>query len=580
MQFSAPHRLIWLACLPAGALLAVFFFLPLLHIASLSVGWPHLSGAYFTAFINEPSYVQIAWRTLLIGLAVTGLTLLMAYPAAASLAFAAPRYRNLLLGCVLVPYLTSLLVRTYAWVILLNDQGPINQALTWLGLIDGPLPLLYSRVGMMIGMVHVMLPMMVLPLYANMQKVDPMLMRGARSLGAGALRTFWTIYLPQTMPGIRSGCTLVFIVSIGFYIIPMSLGGLSDVMLSNLIAQQVSTAADFSMASVIAFALLAVTGAMGVLLRTLGAWARSWRNAPQGGELRAGLLPQRLLNRVSGILWQRNLGRAGKPFLAPMSWIHVLGASVLLFLVLPSVVVVIVSFGRDDTLAFPPQAFSLHWYRAFFTSDDWLSATWLSARIAVLSTVLSLAFGTLAAFGLSRVRLEAVRQVGQGVMLIPLVIPPVVFALGAFSVLSGWHLVGSTTAIAFEHACLGLPLVVVIMSGAFAMFDRRLERASLSLGMSPLRTFAYVVMPLIGPSLLSAALLAFINSFDEVVLTSFIAGPEVRTLPLKMFEDIRNQIDPTIAAISAMLIAIPFCLLPLLRTGVSRKSQSRIEART
>jgi putative spermidine/putrescine transport system permease protein len=466
-----------------------------------------------------------------------------------------------------VPYLTSLLVRTYAWVVLLNDQGLINRILMALKLTTEPLPLLYSRFGMLVGMVHILLPMMVLPIYASMLRTDAGLLRAARSLGGGPLRTFLKVYLPQTLAGVRSGCVLVFIIALGFYITPMALGGLGDIMLSNLIAQQITTAVNFPMASVIALAMLAVTlafyAALGLVPRRLVA---TTRRRPAGiPHLRVEASgPQTWVAQISKVFWQRNLGRTTTrgPWLGYA--LASFGLLTLLYLVFPSLLVIVVSFNAGEFLTFPPDGWSLRWYRSFFEGTEWTPTALLSVRIGVLCMITALALGTAAAFAISRWPSPAVRRTLYALMLAPMIVPPVITAIGAFSVLARWGMVGTVIAIVLEHACIGLTFVVVVVSGTLASFDLRLEQAAASLGAGHLRTFLRVTLPIIAPGVIAAGLFAFISSFDEVVLTSFIAGNETRTLPLKMWEDIRNQVDPTIAAVSSLLILLPILALPLL----------------
>jgi putative spermidine/putrescine transport system permease protein len=556
-----------LLLLPAALLLGPFFFYPLSQVVHLSVeGGPHWY-SNFAAFLDSPVFRLVTLRTFEISLFVTTVCLLLAYPTAAFLAHAPKRLQKWLVLCIVVPYLTSLLVRTYAWVVLLNDQGLINRILMISRLITDPLPLLYSRFGMLVGMVHILLPMMVLPIYASMLRTDTGLLRAARSLGAGPLRTFLKVYLPQTVPGVRSGCVLVFIVALGFYITPMALGGLSDIMLSNLIAQQITTAVNFPMASVIALAMLAATlffyAALGLVPRRLGASAL--RRPAANSRLRVGTWwPQTWAAQISKVLWQRNLermttrGRWSRYALASF------GLLTLLYLVFPSLLVVVVSFNAGEFLSFPPDGWSLRWYRSFFEGAEWTQTALLSVRIGLLSMITALALGTMAAFAISRWPSVPVRRILYALMLAPMIVPPVITAIGAFTVLAKWGMVGTVTAIVLEHACIGLTFVVVVVGGTLASFDLRLEQAAASLGAGQLRTFLRVTLPIIAPGVVAAGLFAFISSFDEVVLTSFIAGNETRTMPLKMWEDIRNQVDPTIAAVSSLLILLPILALPLL----------------
>jgi putative spermidine/putrescine transport system permease protein len=560
MRNPSRQAVAWALALPALLLLLVFFFYPLLRIAGMSVGFPQVSLADYATVFN-PVNRMIAWRTFAIAGGITLVTLLLAYPMAAFLCRVQGMARKLAMLCVVIPFLTSFLVRSYAWVVLLGDEGAINSALRWLGLVEEPLELLYNRLGMSVGMVHIMLPLLVLPIYASMRGIDPMQWKAAQALGGGVLRSFFTVYLPQTFPGIRSGCTLVFILALGFYITPAMLGSSRDLMLGNLIAANVETATRYGFSAAIAFVLLAGT----VLVFAV---ARRREPRPQPGVLARfvtrtlGL--ERMTVELSGRGWSRGHGRVrGGLHVKPAWLLGAYGVLICLYLVLPSVVVIVASFNGQESLAFPPQQWSLRWYRFLLTDESWAQAGWLSLKIALASTALTMALGTLAAYAIARLPGTRAGRVMYGAALAPLVVPSVVSALGAFAVLSDLGLFGTMAGVVIMHTCLSIPLVTVLMVAAFSGFDERLEMAAQSLGAGRWRTFGRVVMPLVAPSLLSSLLMSFLHSFDEVVLTSFIAGTRMMTVPLKMWENIRNQVDPAIAALSSLLILIPFAVLAI-----------------
>jgi putative spermidine/putrescine transport system permease protein len=204
-------------------------------------------------------YVDIFLRTFWIGFVVTALCLLLGYPLAYKLASLPVRISNLLLILVLLPFWTSLLVRTGAWVVLLQREGAINDLLIALGLVSQPLQLVYNRFGVYVAMTHILLPFMVLPLYSVMRGIPPEYMRAAASLGAGPVRAFLRVYLPQTVPGIGAGCLLVFILAIGYYITPALVGGANDQLVSYFVAFFTEQTINWGMASALGAVLLVVT---------------------------------------------------------------------------------------------------------------------------------------------------------------------------------------------------------------------------------------------------------------------------------------------------------------------------------
>jgi putative spermidine/putrescine transport system permease protein len=216
-------------------------------------------GAIVPVPAQQAIYLDIFLRTFTIGAGVTLLCLLLGYPLAYKLASLPTRISNLLMILVLLPFWTSLLVRTAAWVVLLQREGPINGALQALRLTDHPLQLVYNRFGLYVAMTHVLLPFMVLPLYSVMRGIPPQLMRAAASLGAKPLRAFLEVYLPQTVPGIGAGCLLVFILAIGYYITPALVGGANDQMVSYFVAFFTNQTINWGMAAALGVVLLAAT---------------------------------------------------------------------------------------------------------------------------------------------------------------------------------------------------------------------------------------------------------------------------------------------------------------------------------
>ena len=208
---------------------------------------------------NRVIYVSIYARTLLISLTVTLATLILGYPVAWLIANLPSKMANLLLIFVLLPFWTSLLVRTTAWFVLLQDNGVINEILTASGLTDSPLKLIFSRFGTIIAMTHIQLPFTLLPIFSVMKTISPNYMRAARSLGAGPVYAFTRIYMPQTMPGVAAGCLLTFILCLGYYITPALVGGPTDQMISGVIADSMNRDLNWGKASALGSLLLIAT---------------------------------------------------------------------------------------------------------------------------------------------------------------------------------------------------------------------------------------------------------------------------------------------------------------------------------
>ncbi len=203
-------------------------------------------------------YLPLLWRTLAISLGISALCLVVGYPIAHLIAHAPPHRANLLLLLVLVPFWTSLLVRTTAWIVLLQTQGVINSLLVAIGLIadDGRIAMIYNMTGTFVAMTHVLLPFMVLPLYSVMRSIPPSHVRAAASLGATPFQAFWRVYWPQTLPGVGAGSLMVFILAIGYYITPALVGGSKGQLISNMIAYHMQTSLNWGLAAALAAILL------------------------------------------------------------------------------------------------------------------------------------------------------------------------------------------------------------------------------------------------------------------------------------------------------------------------------------
>jgi putative spermidine/putrescine transport system permease protein len=246
--------------------------------------------------------------------------------------------------------------------------------------------------------------------------------------------------------------------------------------------------------------------------------------------------------------------------------------AVLAFMALPIVVIVILSFSSAAYLTFPPPAFGLRWYRDYLGSQPWLAATWLSLAIAACVVVLATVLGTLAALGLARLP-PALRSIAAALILSPMIVPVIVVAIGVYYAYSRYGLVGTPVGLVLAHTCLAVPFVVTSVGASLAGFDRRLEQASLSLGATPWGTFRQVTLPLIRPGVLVGALFAFITSFDELIVALFLSGSGAVTLPRRMWDDLRFEIDPTIAAVSTLTIVLTASVLALVHLARQRSAR-------
>ncbi|MEB0137676.1 MULTISPECIES: ABC transporter permease [unclassified Undibacterium] len=235
-------------------------------------------------------------------------------------------------------------------------------------------------------------------------------------------------------------------------------------------------------------------------------------------------------------------------------------ALTLLFLVLPILVIIPLSFSDSSFLSYPIPGYSLRWYQNLFASEEWMRALKNSFIVAPAATVIATVLGTLAAVGLNKADFGG-KALLMAVLISPMVVPVVVVGVGMYLFFAKIGLADSYIGLILAHAALGAPFVVTTVSATLQGFNQNLVRASLSLGAGPLQTFFRITLPVIAPGLIAGALFAFATSFDEVVITLFIAGPAQTTLPRQMFTGIRENISPTIAALATILILFSTALL-------------------
>jgi putative spermidine/putrescine transport system permease protein len=246
------------------------------------------------------------------------------------------------------------------------------------------------------------------------------------------------------------------------------------------------------------------------------------------------------------------------------------GAAIYLFLMLPLLVVFPISLSSAPYMQFPPPGLSWQWYERFVDDPQWIDATWRSLYIGAATAVLALALGVPLAFSLVRGTFRG-RTLLDRLALAPIIVPTIILSVAVYGLFAKLKLIGAWYGLAVAHTVLALPFVVLVMTAGLRDFDRRLEQAAEGLGASRWRALGRITLPLLRPSLVSAGLLAFISSFDELVVALFLAGPNM-TLPKKMFDNILMEIDPTIAAVSVMqilLVALVMALIGRFGRGLS-----------
>ncbi|QQO35526.1 ABC transporter permease subunit [Bradyrhizobium diazoefficiens] len=544
-----PTQWAWLL-LPGSIFLAVLFIMPLTELLLLSFGMPNWTLANFLRISENPAYIVILRTTLEISISVTALAFVLGYPIAYALTTGGAMLRTFLLIAVVLPYFTSVLARTFAWVVLLGRSGVINEILLQLGLVSQPVTMLYNRFGVIVGMTHIALPLMILPMYTVMSRIDRRLLRAARANGASPLAAFLTIFLPLSLPGLIAGVLLVFIYCLGFYITPALMGGLSDLTITMEISSQVVERLNWNFGSALSVVLLVTV--FGIL------WigSRFFPIEQLLGMSDSNVVSETLTRRQMGTQWLMRVGSASNAldrWLPSMGGrgIPILASFLAVLLLLPVLIVAYLSFSDSAYFVFPLPGYSLRNYQAYFSYPMWIGATVASIRVALMAAGMATVLGSMLAFGLSRGNIRG-RGAMVALVLSPIIMPSIIAAVATYFLLARLGLQGTEFGLALGHAVHAIPYVVVIVVANLRDLNPSYERAARSLGAGPLVTFRTIIAPLVMPALIVASFFAFLSSFDDVVYVLFLGIGKITTLPMRMWEGIKQDINPTIAAVATL----------------------------
>jgi putative spermidine/putrescine transport system permease protein len=495
---------------------------------------------------------------------------LAGYPLAYLLATVPDRTRNRLMLWVLMPFWTNFLVRTFAWLVLLGRKGAINEWLQAAGLTDAPVQLIYNRAGVLIGMVHALMPIAVMTMLAVMRGIDQSLPRAASTLGARGGQAFWRVYFPLSMPGVAASALLVFVLSLGFFITPALLGSGRELLITQVIITQIEELMNWGFAGAVSVLLLGATLAVFLLYDRLfgraafasaaaAAQAGSTRAAPIG---RAGTVAAAWLLALMGWLcdrcaeaWERlRPAGADRPRAAGARRVLWLVAGVtLVYLAAPSFFVIPVSFSEASYIQWPPVGFTLRNYELFLSNPVYVGAMFRSFVVGVSSAALAMLLGVPAAFVLTRQHVPGKTAI-LGIILAPMILPHIIIAIALFFLYARLGLVGTTVGLVLGHTAISVPFVVVTVMAVLGNYDERLDQAAWTLGASKLRTLRHVTFPMILPGLIAAYLFAFVISLDELTIALFISGGASPTLPKQMWVDAVFKVNPMVTAVSTVVL--------------------------
>jgi putative spermidine/putrescine transport system permease protein len=419
--------------------------------------------------------------------------------------------------------------------------------------------------------------MMVFALVTVLRRIDGRILLAAHTLGANPLRAWIGNVVPLAIRGIQSGVIIIFLFTMASFIAPAFLGNQRQQMLAQLIQSEIETGADWPLAAALgitlAVAATIIVVALSMMARFLSRWQRPGR-LPD-------LLTQQQALKVDKALLRQPVGLPKSSLQFPAFWRF--GARltepaylciISFFILLPLAVLIPVSFSSADVLIFPPPGYSLRWFEKVLGSPGWIAAALTSLRIGTATCVATLVLAILTVLGFGRhSRFQGAAEV---LLLSPLTVPSVVFALGAYLAFARVGLVDTEIGIVIAHTVLIFPVIYLVASATYSSIDPGLSLAAASLGANPWRIFRTVVFPLLLPGLAVGALLAMLLSFDESVASIFLSNLSVKTLPRMLWEGIRFNTSPESAAVSVVLLGVTCALVVVGMVVVLRRRKNAL----
>lgn len=566
---------------PLIVLLIGFFVIPLSMVVWGSVEGAKLTLSHYTRIFSDETNLKIVLYTLKIGLIVTTISLVAGYPVAFLLTKIRSRAFSIVTVLILIPLFTAFIIRTYAWLVILGRKGIVNSALVWLGLTSEPLHLLNTTFAVVIGMTHVFIPVAIFTMFSSMARIDHDFARAAQILGAKPAQAFLRVYFPMSLPGVFASGILIFIGAIGSFITPAILGGPRATMMSQLVVTQMTTLLNFELGYASSVVLLILTIAILFLASLFIPLEMIWSSSTSTSvscDCRAGARLFSVLERALSpflALTETAAHVATKPLLTRNArWLWGYTILVLVFLTAPLIVIALLSFSASPFVVFPPPGFSLQWWEKLANAADWHASFLFSVKLGLTSAFCATIIGTMGAFWLVRTRLPIKRPLFL-FSLSPLMVSVVTIATSMYVFEARIGLLGSFIGLVIGHVVLSVPYVIVVMAAALRSFDESLERAAAVHGARPLQVLRFVTLPVLKPAIVTAGLVAFLTSFDELLVATFLLGRQTQTLQIKFFGDVEYQMNPLLSAASTFLI-----LLVLVAILTVQWIKSREERRT
>lgn len=509
--------------------------------------------------LGDTYFLNTFWRSLKLAVVVSAVSLVVAVPLAFRISRARGWARTLLTCLVVLPLLINIVVRNLGWVLVLSPNGVLNSLLSPFGVSQS---LLGTVSGIGVVLVHVSIPLVVLPLLASIDRLDPAQSEAAQALGAHPALAFVRFTLPAIAPGLLAGAVLSFVIGIGSLVTPIFLGQGRTMVVPTLIIQQISTFRWERAAALSMLLFVLVVAAVVAMQR----WSqRLARGRSEAARRRGRLLRARLLTRAATSLNRLPVAEA------PRRWaMRAYLVVVTVFLLLP--MAVILKTGVDDSQIPTAEwhAFTTEWLREAVTEDGYRTQLFLSLRLAVVAVTLGLVLSGAASWAIVRHRFPG-RDAAIAFLMSPLLMPQAALAVGFVLFFLILGTAPSFERLLFAHVVVTIPYMTRVLVSTFENLDAQMEEAAAACGARPGTVFRRITLPLVRSGVFTACLFGFLQSFDEAAISVLIASGNTTTLPVKLMSDMSFQPSPVGAAISAILIVLVVAVVVPLerRFGIS-----------
>ncbi len=494
----------------------------------------------YETFFDKWIYGKLLLRSIRMSATVTVITILLAYPVAYFLAFRVTRNKMTWLILINIPFVTSYLLRVLAWKIMLGNNGVINGTLEGLGFIEEPLEyLLYSRFAVVLTLAHAWAAFAILPIYVSLQKIDRSLLEAAADLGDGPVKRFLRITLPLSMPGVIAAAVIEFIPTVGDYITPVMVGGPKGVMIGQIVAAQFGAANNWPLGAALTIIIMISITA---IVCTFIWFARL--GTVKARDMEITTTAPRPVDRT----------RRG------IDWLLLYVILYLAFLYIPSVMLPVFSFNDSIQMVLPLKDFTFKWYAALADHAGLQSALFNSLKVALPVATTTTVLAIFAGKALTRYRMPG-RGLAIGFILIPMVMPGIILAVGLLVLALAVGMPLSLWAVGVAHVVTTLPFATLVVMARLEGFSKNIEEASRDLGVGGFMTFWRVTFPLILPAVVASFLLTFTASFDEFLFAFFLGGNQV-TLPVFIWTQVRfPQTLPSVLALGALIFMVSIILI-------------------